>query len=70
MCALLQEFSPTALGTSVILPLAPHFRKTIKELNMETLLIITAIGWVLTGVNLLFTWENKPELGARRIQEA
>jgi hypothetical protein len=37
---------------------------------METLLIITAVGWVITGVNLLLTWENKPELEARRIQDA
>ena len=37
---------------------------------METMLIIAAVGWVITGVNLLMTWENKPEASVRRIQDA
>ena len=37
---------------------------------METLLIFAAIGWVITGVKLLLSWENKPEVTARRIQDA
>ena len=37
---------------------------------METLLIFAAIGWVITGVNLLLTWEEKPEARPRRIQDA
>ncbi len=37
---------------------------------METLLIIAAAGWVITGVNLLLTWENEPEVRPRRVQDA
>jgi hypothetical protein len=37
---------------------------------METLLIFAAIGWAITGINLLLTWEDKPEVTVRRIQDA
>jgi hypothetical protein len=37
---------------------------------METLLIFAAIGWAITGINLLLTWEDNPEVTVRRIQDA
>jgi hypothetical protein len=37
---------------------------------METLLIFAAIGWAITGINLLLTWEDEPEATVRRIQDA
>jgi len=37
---------------------------------METLLLVSAIAWVITGVNLLFTYDKEPRPELRRIQEA
>jgi hypothetical protein len=53
-----------------VLELAFILRSQSKGDVMETLLIFAAIGWAITGINLLLTWEDNPEVTVRRIQDA